>query len=134
MTETCIDASRVVSNQALFDLAARHLFTQAQPALDKNTGLFRYRDAEGRTCAIGSRIPDSEYSEGLEKYRIQNVELRRAAAIPETQIELAKELQYVHDCLENWKTAASMKSHFRYVASMFDLSPVVLDALAFPDR
>ena len=53
------------SLQEIFDLVARHLLIQNAKSIILGN-YCRYRDFDGRSCAIGCLIPDDMYEEGME--------------------------------------------------------------------
>jgi len=86
-----------MTNQELFDRVAGHLLRQNEQSLDEE-GACCYRGAEGLMCAIGCLIPDDTYSYNLEhKACDHSAVIKAAGLVGSYQIELAKQLQDLHD-------------------------------------
>lgn len=97
-----------MNKQEIFDKAARHIKEQGAPAVNSKNHC-KYRDDEGRACAIGAFIPDDKYNSLLEGQAIAMILERRATATfvaiineifqPEDHYDLQflAALQEVHD-------------------------------------
>jgi len=110
-----------VTNQEIFDRVYRHLLTQNAQAYDGDCGGCRYRDEQGRKCAVGCLISDDDYKPALEGTLVSSIDLAYppsnkqtrlsllyrivAQIVPDqTGVSLLHELQTVHDTVdvENW--------------------------------
>lgn len=92
--------------QEIFDKVAKHLLTQNAQSIAE--GICRYRDPEGRKCAVGCLIPDACYLPSIEGRTITEGQLSYAgplrrvlerSGIPtdKTTFSLLRSLQGVHD-------------------------------------
>lgn len=109
--------------QEIFDTVVAHLRKQNSKAIDKGDYLCRYRDTEGRKCAVGCLIPDDDYSSDIEGKSIVHLidgvyflpsYLRREFA---ANNQLLIELQDLHDQVPviNWE------NEFQNIAERFEL-------------
>lgn len=93
--------------QQVFDKVSTHLLTQN--AKSRECGACKYRDVDGRKCAIGCLIDDKIYTRTMEKYNIsglwdQNI-LHCDRNNSDTMLYLLEHLQMCHDSypVVNWK-------------------------------
>lgn len=108
------------SRQQLFDHVAKHLLTQKEKAQDGN--YCKYRDRDGRRCAVGACIPDSLYRAAFETIGIESLmekypEIREL--FPERSAVLLSNLQLLHDNCETKDWAR----HLTNLAEGFGLVP-----------
>lgn len=107
-----------MTNQELYNKVRKHLLTQmAKSTFPSIQASCAYRGDNGLKCAIGCLIPDEHYSSSLEGYTARNEEVMRAAGLSIENINLAIDLQKIHDChrVEKWATKLD------YVASDYSL-------------
>ncbi len=97
-----------MTKQELFDRVATHLKQQRERSVSR--GLCVYRGSNGLKCAIGVLIPDEAYHPSLEGLGVLGLEVQRAAGILHTQVDLATELQRVHDEAFDNKFKAGLKA------------------------
>lgn len=109
--------------QELFDTVAAHLLTQNAKSINAHQKCL-YRDGHGRTCAIGCLIPNHRYDEDLEQRTVFSRAVQHAANIPEDLVDLAQQLQQVHDQdpVSEWRMALD------YIAQIHQLNRAVLGA------
>lgn len=108
-----------MTNQEIYTKVRRHLLKQNAKAM--NTGKDKapvcvYLADDGKKCAVGCLIPDTNYDANLESKGVTNPSVARAAGLEFTsaifwgwasgpQIDLARRLQRVHDLcpVESWR-------------------------------
>lgn len=96
--------------QEVFDKVARHLLTQGQRSILRETGRCAYRGDEGCMCAVGVLIADEHYHPKLEdnsvgEWHVQQA-LRSSGIETDTKTLLVlAELQHIHDQrnLKEWR-------------------------------
>jgi hypothetical protein len=96
------------TNQEIFDIVAKHLLTQNEKSIRKNSntrtqGVCAYRGDNGCKCAAGVLIPDEHYlkdMEGHSWFRLISKDL-----VPSEFQHLIRALQSLHDnCdVSDWK-------------------------------
>jgi hypothetical protein len=98
-----------MTNQELFTTVRRHLLKQNAKSIQKQSMLTGdticlYRHPSGLRCAIGCLIPDDKYKLTMESIGVSNEDVRLAAGIRDEQVNLARELQNLHDnrAVEDW--------------------------------
>ena len=91
------------SKQETFDLVAAHLLVQNAKSEDSYACL--YRGPNGRKCAVGVLIPDSDYDPALEGLLANDLKLTPILNKLGIDPELAADLQDVHDSHdpEEWR-------------------------------
>ncbi len=82
------------SPQAVFDKIVAHLRQQEELSTTQRAGC-AYRGVEGRSCAAGCLIPDSEYSESMEGVMSHNLVFFQDW--PPATKRLISDLQNLHD-------------------------------------
>ena len=89
---------KILTEQELFNKVFTHLLTQKEQSMDSK-GLCLYRGPKGLKCAIGVLIPDNEYKKTVESLSVidLNHEVQLACGLDESNIDLAQELQAIHD-------------------------------------
>jgi len=118
-----------MNKQKTFNKVARHLLEQGERASDMGT--CRYRDGNGRSCAVGCLIPDDEYTPGFEG---DIVSFDEGVSVPLIvkylksrgfNLELLGDLQDLHDGVnpEDWIDG------LRRVAVRHRLMVTTLDAI-----
>lgn len=120
-----------MTNQELFDRVATHLLTQNAKCgvfetdvdeIEHQVFRCKYRDPEGHKCAIGALIPDKAYRPCFEGLGVGDAEIRRAAGLSDSQVDIGSALQETHDELEPGKWRAALLG----VARDFGLSTEVI--------
>ena len=106
------------SPQAVFDKVVAHLRQQGEQSLGPD-GACMYRGTEGRMCAVGCLIPDSEYSEGMEGRPVDALKLFRDWS--GDVISLLGRLQNAHDRCLGVLPEARWEDRFRSIAADFGL-------------
>lgn len=127
----------MLNAQQIFDKVARHLFTQGRPA--KSNGLCRYRDDEGRSCAVGCLIPDESYYPGFDDESVGGTAITAAMGDPKfvqaladggvdgvEHFDLLRSLQNVHDSMGSYGTDW-LRERLEGVAEQYGLSNAVLE-------
>lgn len=89
-----------MDNQAAFDKMIQHCFDQGVQSrtVRPNWGghaICAYRGTEGRACAVGCLIPDSEYDPAFEGEPVDDI---NCAALKGLDIRMLSEVQSLHDC------------------------------------
>ena len=125
--------------QVFYDKTCAHLVTQGCRAYGKFTQTSSlgvqcadygcmYRTPDGKSCAIGCHIPDSEYDEKMENKNISTLTATYptiAKLIPD--LGLATELQSVHDFMEDWWNTGGLselgKNRLQEIAVEHNLTP-----------
>ncbi len=116
-----------MTNQDLFNTVYRHLLTQGVKAIDPQTEKCLYRGPNGTKCAIGCLIPDDRYFPALEGRSVSYNDLAaKAAGIDLDQINLAVELQVIHDSYP----VAEWDKRLQSVARRNNLTIPVLEPVA----
>jgi hypothetical protein len=87
-----------MTNREMFAKVKNHLLTQKKRS--EGTGFCLYRGPNGLKCAIGILIPDSKYHPSLEGRVCRTPEVMAAAELEKENLELARNLQHVHDNFE----------------------------------
>lgn len=82
--------------QQEFDIVVDHLFKQGGPALSGQGGC-SYRNKEGKTCAVGCRIPDSVYHSSMEGLMLPDLDQYRLPEELRVYGEMFLNLQQIHD-------------------------------------
>jgi hypothetical protein len=120
--------------QRIFDIVARHLFTQGERALAD--GVCAYRGGAGRKCAVGVLIPDSLYNPKLEGRTLckASVEFYGFPDYFNTNFGLLRSLQRVHDFEEFWDSTETMKAALLEVAQSYKLDASILDSSFFDNK
>jgi hypothetical protein len=121
--------------QRIFDIVARHLFTQGERALTDG-GACAYRGKTGRKCAVGVLIPDSLYNPKLEGHSLckASVEFYGFPDYFNTYFGLLRSLQRVHDFEDNWASTDAMKAALLEVAQSYKLNASILDSSFFDNK
>lgn len=124
-----------MNNQEFFDKTATHLFTQGKQATDGQTCL--YRTPDGLKCAIGCHIPDDKYDPKMEfgdhgPGSTPGFILQEVLGLDLIDIELANDLQNVHDDDASWFDTRTMRSELAFVAATYRLDPSILTTLSLP--
>lgn len=116
------------TNQQAFDMVVAHLKIQKLQAIDGTS--CRYRDLNGRKCALGCMIADADYEEGVDK---NGMSLRSAmnhgwiTVDKGVDVELLEELQRCHDVGDNWSPGGygyENWTEFMEIADTWNLDPV----------
>ena len=94
-------------NQAVFNMAARHLLDQMEQSATSE-GVCLYRGANGLACAVGCLIEPSYYSEKLEGEDLYSSEVRAALRCSlgfDPELEILMDLRQIHDETEpdSWR-------------------------------
>lgn len=87
--------------QEMFDAAVKGLASQRFIRSWYNSPTFRgcrYRDPDGRKCAVGWNISDEEYDQGFEGKDVLFVMKKLGYSFSTTEIEFLYRLQNAHDC------------------------------------
>lgn len=129
----------MLNAQQIFDKVATHLFTQGEPA--KNGGTCKYRDSQGRSCAVGCLIPPDKYDPSFENgdpirggnsiaYMINHPQFVQALAdggVDAVQhLDLLRSLQNVHDEMGRQWWNPWLRERLEVVAEIHGLSTQVL--------
>lgn len=107
-----------MNNQEAFDIIVKHLRTQnAQSMIN---GVCKYRDLEGKKCAVGCLIPDDMYDLQMEKCLVGELlnnwpELKKSLKDVDTGLLYA--MQSIHDSVD----ISCWETYFANVASGFGL-------------
>ena len=126
----------MLNAQEIFDKVTRHLFTQGRPA--KHLGLCRYRDNEGRSCAVGCLIPEERYDPSFDNEASGGTAITAALGNPKfvqaladggvdaaEHFDLLRSLQVVHDSMDTYGTIW-LRERLEGVAEVYGLSKDVL--------
>lgn len=102
--------------QEVFDSIVNHLRAQGRRSVthadaDAAAGRCLYRGPEGTACAVGCRIPDSEYTPKMETHSVvwlqadPNTEALPSIRATERHTALLSSMQSVHDTtpVEDWE-------------------------------
>lgn len=95
-------------DQELFDIVAKHLLTQNQPAVAYGRCAYRSGDLK---CAVGCLIDDKNYNEDIEGKSIKHEKVIKAVEnslgtpLSKEKINFLSDLQDIHDHTEpdDWK-------------------------------
>lgn len=91
------------TKQQEFDAVVAHLYKQGRPAQREDGGCM-YRTEDGGMCAVGCRIPDSQYIPAMENKPFSRLMKDSSKELPgefKAYSEMFSELQRVHD---DWPT------------------------------
>ena len=96
------------TNKSVIRRASKHLLKQNKQSLDGS--ICMYRSPDGTKCAVGCLIPDSLYSNTIERYpvdRILDAHPKLKELFKNVDLELLHRLQQIHDStpLCKWKDA-----------------------------
>lgn len=109
--------------QQEFDAVVQHLYKQGRPAaVGRNC---RYRTEEGLSCAVGCRIPDEAYSEGMEGKFVHDLADKYAEVLPLEIVEYADlfdDLQWAHDCWTDNNNPDYLEQRLKEVAAKYNLA------------
>lgn len=112
-----------MTNQEIFDKSVAGLASQGfERAYTEGVGC-KYRDYDGRKCAIGWLIPDDKYNAGLEGCAASTgtpraAELRASAGLVDVNPDFIRALQRAHD---EGRTPKIMREYLIEVARSFKL-------------
>ena len=82
------------TKQFEFDAVVNHLYKQGRPAKDsEGKCLYRYGEL---SCAVGCRIPDEDYRDGMEGERVGEIYQELPDEIGQ-YLDMFNQLQNVHD-------------------------------------
>lgn len=82
--------------QEIFDTVHKHLIEQGGQAM--NGSVCTYRDASGKSCAVGCLIPDDLYDEGMEYKSVAELAAsKKALSFFGEHRELLIRLMRIHD-------------------------------------
>jgi hypothetical protein len=113
---------KAMSAQDIFDHVAEHLMKQGDRAWDAGREMCRYRDNQGRACAVGCLIPTAAYKLSFEGADVDQllygrIGPRSGLHVLRKHEDLLRALQRVHDDGE----VADWPPRLREVANLFGL-------------
>jgi hypothetical protein len=125
-----------MTDQEFYDTPIAHLVKQGTRAFQSTSGWDErcyYRTSEGLKCAAGVHIPDSLYTSEMEGWAIPNVVEDYPELAPYfPNLELAQDLQELHDSEFSWNDAGGLSLEGRYrakqIARAYELIPYAFDA------
>lgn len=117
--------------QRVFNKTVRHFIKQVEPAYITDSDgkqACAYRSPEGRMCAVGCHIEDSEYDAGMEGLAVTGlVDKDYLPGRLKNNIPLLEALQSVHDdCAYSSSLLLFTKEDLTEVARKFSLNTAVL--------
>lgn len=123
--------------QEIFNTVAKHLFDQGKRSTDKQ--FCRYHNEDGLKCAVGVLIEDDVYFPEMDSGNktIKTLVDHHPDKFPDwvkENLGLLQSLQSVHDKQHNWETEDNMINALIEVASVYEVSPDVLDDLQFKEE
>jgi hypothetical protein len=93
--------------QQVFDQVATHLLKQNAKSRNSEAGACSYRGNEGRMCAAGCLIADSEYKPDWDNSTVGKSwwALNKEGFVPDAHVEMIRALQGIHDhhAVEEWR-------------------------------
>ena len=94
-----------ITPQKYFDKASNHLREQGKQAFSKDFDQCLYLTSDGLKCVVGSFLPHGHEAQDaggdVEDLALHYPELK-GVAWPESDINLADQLQSIHDADKNW--------------------------------
>lgn len=123
--------------QDVFEFVCRHLFEQSEKAQGRdagNIGMCMYRAPDGKKCAVGCLIPDSEYKPSFEGHTVLHL-TSTWHTMPEWMRDggpgytLLKLLQTVHD-KTGWLSTQNMRDQLTKVGLVHGLEVDFLSTLS----
>jgi hypothetical protein len=107
-----------IKNQAAFNKVCKHLNEQQEQSRDGEGESCRMRGDEGRKCAIGCLIPNSEYDEDLLEGELNPDTIKmHVRALWKVDSSLLRAMQRVHDL----HRVSEWNKELRIVADIFGL-------------
>jgi hypothetical protein len=103
-------------SQETFNRVVQHLRDQGEKSFNDKYKC-AYRGTQGRSCAVGCLISDSQYRSGLEGQAASSTPVARILIESGHDVGLCYSLQTVHDL----KDVTQWEEGFRKVATLFDL-------------
>ncbi len=86
-----------MTKQETFNKVVKHLRRQKTQALQNDGFGCAYRGDDGKKCAVGCLIPDSLYVPWMEGNEAGEQRMRALLQLLEIDVQLANDLQKVHD-------------------------------------
>jgi hypothetical protein len=97
-----------------------HLKTQSQQAVDSEE-VCAYRNDRGDRCVVGALIPDDQYEEEFEGYRVLTI-AERIPALSEVNVFLLNEMQSTYDTESHWGRSGFRGWHLvRHIGNRYSL-------------
>lgn len=123
--------------QEIFDIVATHLFKQGRRSTDHQR--CRYHGENGLKCAVGVLVADDVYFSEMDEGNktIKSLVEQHGDKFPNwfrDNLGLLQTLQSVHDKQRNWESTDLMYNALVEVASMYEVSPDILDTLDFEEE
>lgn len=107
--------------QEVYDQIALHLLTQGERAINEFEQCELRNDC-GYTCAIGSLIPENDYSPSLEYYFLEMFETEFNVRLSADMADLLDKLRIVHD----FCNPSAWENALKIVAEKMQLSSEVV--------
>ena len=130
--------------QSYFDEAVRYLASMAEPCTVTDDGdiACTYRTESGSACLVGHFVPNDhivadEYQSFITVGVTDLIRFPELAGVawPTDNIELANDLQHVHDSTGYWsKRGFVAPGRLREIAAHWNLDSAVIDAQTWTER
>lgn len=103
--------------QDIFNIVITHLIRQGEPAISYNgdSAICCYRDAHGRSCAVGCLIPDEAYDPRMENQSVCSVIDADFPGVPKyfkDHLQLLSDLQGLHDNVHEFNSGYKLNRRF----------------------